>query len=155
MSRDDLGGRGDVEIFEASAELPKEPYLKLLLIAAFPRTPSEQIRMGEEFRDSPSHVFWVASVDGQPIGACAVIESEADLATIRYLGVEEPFRRQGVGRQLIEAAIQRTDKRIVEAETDANAKDFYRKRGFAIRSLGEKYPGIIRYVCTYTKPRSR
>lgn len=100
-------------------------------------------------------MFWVAAVDDQPIGGCAVIESAADLATIRYLGVKEPFRRRGVGRQLIDAAIQRTDKRIVEAETDDNAKDFYRKCGFAIRSIGEKYPGIIRYVCTYTKPSSR
>ncbi len=60
-----------------------------------------------------------------------------------------------MGRRIMEVAIQRTDKRIVEAETDDNAKDLHRKRGFAVRSLGEKYPGAIRYVCTYTKPRSR
>lgn len=29
------------------------------------------------------------------------------------------------------------------------AVNFYRKVGFKVKSLGEKYPGIIRYECKY------
>lgn len=141
----------DIDIAERSSSLPSEPYLTLLLIAASPRPRADQIVIGEQFRDAPDHRFWVASVEEQPIGGCAVIESEHDLATIRYMGVEERFRGKGVGRHLVEAAIQRTSKRIIQAETDADAKDFYAKCGFTIRSIGEKYPGIIRYVCVYSK----
>ena len=43
---------------------------------------------------------------------------------------------------------------MIEAETDDDAKDFYRKCGFTICSLGEKSLGIIRYVCRYIKPVS-
>lgn len=33
------------------------------------------------------------------------------------------------------------------AETDRDAVEFYRKYGFEIHSLGEKYPGVDRFHC--------
>lgn len=41
-------------------------------------------------------------------------------------------------------------KRIVriKAETDKDAVGSYRKNGFSITSLGEKYPGVERFDCT-------
>ncbi|MEZ5553407.1 MAG: GNAT family N-acetyltransferase [Pseudomonadales bacterium] len=141
-------------ISEASAKLPNEPYLTLLLLSAFPRPRDEQIRIGQEFHDSPSHLFWVASVEQHPIGGCAVIESGPDLAIVRYMGVEDRLRNQGVGRQLLEVAIRSTSKHTIQAETGDDAKDFYGKCGFSVLSLGEKYPGVIRYVCTYSKSRA-
>lgn len=41
--------------------------------------------------------------------------------------------------------------RRMEAETDKNAVNFYRKIGFNITSLGEKYPGVERFKCTLNK----
>ncbi|NYE04281.1 ribosomal protein S18 acetylase RimI-like enzyme [Bacillus niacini] len=37
----------------------------------------------------------------------------------------------------------------VHAETDSDAVEFYRKYGFKITSLGEKYPGVERLLCEY------
>jgi hypothetical protein len=37
----------------------------------------------------------------------------------------------------------------VYAETDEEAADFYRNIGFTVESLGEKYPGIERFKCTF------
>ena len=37
------------------------------------------------------------------------------------------------------------------AETDKDAVDFYRKLGFSVTSLGEKYPGVERFHCEYSK----
>jgi len=39
----------------------------------------------------------------------------------------------------------------IVAETDHEAVDFYRRYGFFITSLGEKYPGVERFLCQYTK----
>jgi len=39
----------------------------------------------------------------------------------------------------------------LEAETDAEAVKFYKKMGFQIQSLGEKYPGIERFHCYLEK----
>lgn len=41
------------------------------------------------------------------------------------------------------------DYLVVSAETDADAVEFYRKYGFKIKSLGEKYPGVERFLCEY------
>jgi GNAT superfamily N-acetyltransferase len=141
-----------IEIVEASDRLPGEPYLSLLLLAAFPRTAQEGRRIGETFRDRTDHFFWVATADDQPIGACGVVESDGDVATIRYLAVAPDRRWCGVGRRLVDVAIERTSRRIVEAETDGDATGFYRTCGFTVRSIGEKYPGVVRYVCRYEKP---
>lgn len=37
----------------------------------------------------------------------------------------------------------------ISAETDRDAVGFYRKYGFQITSLGEKYPGVERFKCEY------
>lgn len=39
----------------------------------------------------------------------------------------------------------------IVAETDDEAVDFYRRYGFFITSLGEKYPGVERFLCQYNK----
>ena len=36
------------------------------------------------------------------------------------------------------------------AETDKDAVAFYRKVGFKIQSIGEKYPGTERFLCKLT-----
>jgi ribosomal protein S18 acetylase RimI-like enzyme len=35
----------------------------------------------------------------------------------------------------------------LEAETDSEALAFYRRIGFRVESLGEKYPGVERFRC--------
>lgn len=39
--------------------------------------------------------------------------------------------------------------RKIQAETDQEAVGFYRKAGFVITSLGEKYPGVERFSCFF------
>ena len=42
----------------------------------------------------------------------------------------------------------------VDQQGDAagDAVEFYRKLGFSIESLGEKYPGVERFRCTLQRP---
>ncbi|MGG4554653.1 hypothetical protein ABEX11_20625 [Paenibacillus humicus] len=44
--------------------------------------------------------------------------------------------------------IRENQIRRVEAETDKDAVDFYRRLGFNITSLGQKYPGVERFQCS-------
>jgi len=140
-----------IDIADLAHKLPDQPYLDLLMLSAYPRPQEEQIRIARAFRDSPNFVFWVAHVDGDPVGGCAVIEPLDGPTVIRYLGVTAPHRRQGIGRLLVETAIRRTARDRIEAETDDNAKDFYAKCGFTVDCIGEKYSGVIRYLCAYRK----
>lgn len=38
---------------------------------------------------------------------------------------------------------------FIFAETDNDAVGFYRSYGFEVTSLGEKYPGVERFLCKY------
>jgi amino-acid N-acetyltransferase len=50
--------------------------------------------------------FFVYEEDGRIIGTCAVHVFWGDLAEIRSLCVEEPFRGRGIGGQLVSACIE-------------------------------------------------
>lgn len=39
----------------------------------------------------------------------------------------------------------------LEAETDDEAVEFYKRIGFQVRTLGEKYPGVERFHCYLEK----
>ncbi|MDP2859713.1 MAG: hypothetical protein Q8P50_17310 [Bacillota bacterium] len=45
--------------------------------------------------------------------------------------------------------------RRLYAETDGEAVGLYVKCGFRIESLGEKYPGVERFLCTLEAPACR
>jgi ribosomal protein S18 acetylase RimI-like enzyme len=55
----------------------------------------------------------------------------------------------GIGKKLIEYSFYHLKPSILVAETDDDAVEFYRRCGFIINSLGEKYPDIVRYECRY------
>ncbi|MBP7401224.1 MAG: GNAT family N-acetyltransferase [Clostridia bacterium] len=68
---------------------------------------------------------------------------------ILAIAVDPAFRGQGVGRELIQAVTRMHEPYQIVAETDADAVAFYRRCGFQVKSLGEKYPGVVRYRCEW------
>ena len=72
---------------------------------------------------------------------------------ILHISVAESSRGQGIGSKMV-LALQSQYSMPLEAETDDDAVDFYRKCGFKTTSI-QKY-GVIRYTCTLncTKPLS-
>ncbi|MDD9267463.1 ribosomal protein S18 acetylase RimI-like enzyme [Bacillus sp. 3255] len=69
--------------------------------------------------------------------------------TIHHLAVEPHSRGAGFGRGIILEIIEDMHPLRIVVETDEEAVQFYRSIGFVIRSIGEKYPGVERFVCTY------
>lgn len=80
-----------------------------------------------------------------------IINSEE--ITILDIAVDKTQQRNGIGKKLINFVLDNYKRKILIAETDGDAVDFYRKCGFQVNSLGEKYPGIIRYDCKYVNCR--
>ena len=68
---------------------------------------------------------------------------------MKRLYVRQEFKRTGVGRLLVTKLISENEDSTITAETDDDAVRFYHSLGFRIYSLGEKYPGIVRYSCIY------
>jgi ribosomal protein S18 acetylase RimI-like enzyme len=67
------------------------------------------------------------------------------------MAVDAGERNRGVGKELVLAAMASVPCILFVAETDPDAVGFYERCGFTIISLGEKYPGVERFACTYTK----
>ena len=71
-------------------------------------------------------------------------------AAIRCIAVAAPYRRQELGRRLVQASVQQFGLHRLVAETDSDAVGFYERCGFVITSLGELYPGRERFHCLLT-----
>lgn len=67
---------------------------------------------------------------------------------IRHIATAEAARNQGQARALVGYVLSLSNTGVVWAETDDDAIGFYEKCGFKVESLGEQYPGVIRYRCT-------
>ncbi|MED4907461.1 GNAT family N-acetyltransferase [Brevibacillus centrosporus] len=68
---------------------------------------------------------------------------------LQHIAVRAASREHGYGSQLIDLLIQKYKSKVIAAKTDQEAFGFYRKYGFQIKSLGEKYPGVERFLCVY------
>jgi ribosomal protein S18 acetylase RimI-like enzyme len=68
---------------------------------------------------------------------------------LKHIAVDPECRGIGYGRGLILELIEAKHPTLIRAETDEETVDFYRNVGFAVVSLGEIYPGIERFECTY------
>jgi ribosomal protein S18 acetylase RimI-like enzyme len=87
--------------------------------------------------------------DDVMVGILGFQRDERDQLTIKHIAVRPDSRGAGFGRGLILEAIAMFKPVRVLAETDEEAVNFYRSIGFEINSLGEKYPGVERFACSY------
>jgi ribosomal protein S18 acetylase RimI-like enzyme len=106
---------------------------------------TEQI--AREYEDYPAQPLFGWEHGGQLVGVIGLRACQADAAEIRHIVVRREYRRHGMGRQLIDQVCRQCGLAEITAETDQDAVDFYRKAGFQITRLGEKYSGRERFLC--------
>jgi len=102
-------------------------------------SPVEMQAVARRFNESLAMDVLVAEVDGQVVGflALSYIPVLSGLrALIDDLAVDPAYRRQGIGAALVEAAIQRADRKgatqllVDTSRGDPAARDFYQACGF-------------------------
>ncbi|MCU5380414.1 GNAT family N-acetyltransferase [Bacillus cereus] len=80
--------------------------------------------------------------------ACIGIEIiGANKARICHIAVVPQYRHKGIALQMIKEVVRIHQLTYLEAETDDEAVEFYKKIGFQVKSLGERYPGVERFQC--------
>jgi ribosomal protein S18 acetylase RimI-like enzyme len=72
---------------------------------------------------------------------------------IRHIIVRPEARRRGLGRDLVTQSRKELNLSTLMAETERSVAGFYERSGFRVASLGEKYPGVERFLCTWTSPQ--
>ncbi|HGA0509636.1 TPA: GNAT family N-acetyltransferase [Bacillus pacificus] len=84
--------------------------------------------------------------------ACIGIEIiGAKKARICHIAVVPQYRHNGIAWQMIKEVVRMYQLTYLEAETDDEAVEFYKRIGFQVRRLGEKYPGVERFHCYLEK----
>ncbi|MCP8969479.1 GNAT family N-acetyltransferase [Ectobacillus ponti] len=97
-----------------------------------------------------------AWMENENIVGCIGIElSGAGAAEICHLAVAPSCQRKGIAGNMIRRVCRLYHLQQLTAETDADAVGFYRSCGFAVSSLGEKYPGVERFFCKYIRHKGR
>ncbi len=135
-----------VELRPASVEDASR--LGQLVAAAFGDPPEETIRWVSRDLTKPNHRFWIASLDGEPIGQIRANWYE-DVSYITAFGVLPRHRGQGYGRQILLATVERLvqehwSKIRIEVATDnANALGLYRSCGFELTTAYGYYHQTI------------
>ncbi|ANF96805.1 GNAT family N-acetyltransferase [Paenibacillus bovis] len=101
-----------------------------------------QYRLGDPF-----HLYgWVQAE--RLAGMMGIHVHSSVVHEIAHLSVMPDEQHVGIGRQMIQAYHRDYPHIQLFAETDKEAVGFYRRSGFVISSLGEKYPGVERFHCS-------
>jgi len=86
--------------------------------------------------------LYVLESDGESIGCIGFEFISSNHCKIKHIAVSPAERGKGLGRKMITFICDKYLINLISAETDIDAVNFYRKCGFKIINLGEKYPGV-------------
>ncbi len=140
----------EIALRDVSPGLDTKEVRELLLQLEYPPEIREEKtdQIVSEYRTNPQQPFLGVEWQGEIVGLIGLALGADSSAVIRHIVVRWDRRRGGIGRGMIAAARRKYVLQRISAETDRDAVDFYRKCGFRIKSLGEKYPGTERFWCT-------
>ncbi|WP_309123003.1 GNAT family N-acetyltransferase [Paenibacillus sp.] len=127
----------------------EQEIVEILETCVFP-DPERLEQVVAEYENNPELRLYGYESEEEIVGVIGFERMDGgDDLLIRHLAVKPECRGAGFGRGQILELIEMAKPRLVAAETDEEAVEFYRRIGFEIESLGERYPGVERYRCTY------
>lgn len=133
---------------DIKGSLHDERILGVLSLSQYLPTKEKLERLADEYESDPT-LYAFAYKDGDAVCGTIFLKQTGDGAfELKSIATVPNHRKQGIASGLISFAATTLPCSLITAETDDDAVGFYRKYGFQIQSLGEKYPGILRYRCT-------
>lgn len=121
--------------------------------SSYQKSIPELLDISKSFAYDGSRALIACVKDDAIIGIIALKNVNMKRKAIQLIGVHPDCRRKGIGKAMVEYVRNRYNGSTFVAETDKDSLDFYRKIGFRIQSLGFKYPGIERFLCTIDSKR--
>ncbi|MDH2449225.1 GNAT family N-acetyltransferase (plasmid) [Priestia megaterium] len=122
-----------------------DPAIKRLLSYA-----TSEEKIDEEYNKyicSPNRKLYSGGVNGKIISCIGVEIHNSRDGIIKHIAVLPKERGSGMGSSMIRFICKEYNLNSISAETDKDAVLFYDNFGFRITSLGEKYPGVERFLC--------
>ena len=117
---------------------------KIIAHAAFDDSPESIAEIIRKYQSDINSNFYAWVENGKTLGICGY-NVYSNRVWIRLISVNENARGRGVGSAMV-TALQKLYGKDIEADTDDDAVNFYRKRGFAVYEFYDEIRGK-RYAC--------
>lgn len=135
--------------YDIKAQLDNPTVREIMAASAFDPSPQAMEQKAAEFRRHELWQLYGWIENGEIVGVCG-FEVHKDYVEILNIAVAENIRHHGVGGKMI-TALWKKYEMAIEAETDDDAVDFYRKSGFTAAAT-QKY-GVRRWTCVLAAPK--
>lgn len=103
----------------------------------------------KSYMELPSRKIYSFNLDGEIVGCIGIELLGQKRCEIKHIAVSPSHRNESIGSKMINFVLEKYSFDYLLAETDIDAVTFYKKCGFKITSLGEKYPGVERFQCVF------
>ncbi|HIZ16476.1 MAG TPA: GNAT family N-acetyltransferase [Firmicutes bacterium] len=137
-----------MNIIDIKNDLHDPRVLALIAHSEYMPTEKDLHNLAEKYKVDGDAFSFAWNDNGYIYGVIILKRIGHKVFEIMNIATDPCHRYQGIASKLIHFAANILDCTIIKAETDDESVGFYRKYGFAIESLGEKYPGVVRYLCT-------
>jgi ribosomal protein S18 acetylase RimI-like enzyme len=128
--------------------LDRSDIQELIGYSVFP-DPDRLEQVIQQYRSDETLQLFGYESEEEIVGIIGIRVASEGSVRIEHLAVKPECRGAGFGRGQILEMIEMAKPTVIIAETDDEAVDFYRWIGFEVESLGELYPGVERYKCTF------
>jgi GNAT superfamily N-acetyltransferase len=138
-----------MEFVDVSKRMGEPQIQEIFALAVGYPTPEKLDTLAQQYAGDPTWSALGLFDAAVPVGVLGFEMRSPGSAQIRYISVAPIRQRSGVGRRLIEEVRSRESLVELFAETHIDAVPFYLRCGFEVRSLGELWPGVERFACSW------
>lgn len=103
----------------------------------------------KEYIKMNSRKLYALEMKGAYVGCIGLEVMELNIVIIKHIAVLPSVRGKGVGKKMLNFIMDHHSFSLLCAETDNEAVEFYQNCGFTVKSLGEKYVGVERFLCEF------
>lgn len=139
------------KIIDIKSNLNTDTALEVLKESVFNPTKEKLSKRASYYQNKESIVSYGYLSGDIILGLIVIDTANKDEITILDIAVRKDQQRNGFGRKLLNHVIVKYNPKVLIAETDDDAVEFYRKNGFEIFNLEERFSNCIRYECKYFK----
>lgn len=137
------------KIVNISGSLSNDSNLEILKESVFEPTKEKLIKRSNYYENTDGVVSYGYAYNDVILGLIVLDVKNKDEIVILDIAVKKDTQKRGVGKALLNYVICELKPKILIAETDGDAVEFYKKNKFEIVNLGEKYLNNTRYECKY------
>ena len=107
--------------------------------------------VSQMYKADPKCHLWGLSLEGNLASILGAEEISDAETRIRHIATIAGERNHGYASELIRHLLTNDSIKVIWAETSQDAVGFYERNGFEIKSIGEQWPGIERFRCTWQR----